>query len=58
MEGLELSGSPTYVNGRTVKDSVCCAAVAKFIPQLPKLRAEGVATWRPDDAWAFTLAAR
>jgi iron complex outermembrane receptor protein len=58
LEGLELSGSVTYVIGKTVKDTVFPAAVNKFIPQLPKLRAEGVATWRPDDAWAFTLAAR
>jgi iron complex outermembrane recepter protein len=32
--------------------------VNKLIPQLPKLRANLVATYRPDNAWAFTLGAR
>ena len=56
--GMELSGSLTYVNGRIVKDSAFAAAVGKFIPQLPKLRGEAVATYHFNDALAFTLAAR
>ena len=56
--GLELSGSLTAVDGRTVRDSAFAAAVNKCIPQLPKLRANALATYRPDDAWAFTLGAR
>jgi iron complex outermembrane receptor protein len=58
VEGLELSGSVTYVIAKTVKDTVFPAAINKFIPQVPKLRAEGVMTYRPDNIWAFTLAAR
>ena len=30
----------------------------KFVPQLPKWRANAVATYRPDDDWSFTLGAR
>ncbi len=56
--GLELSGSLTYSNGRTTKDTAFAAAVGKFIPQLPKLRANAVATYRPNEDWSFTLGAR
>ena len=56
--GLELSGSLTYVNGRTIKDTAFPAAVGKFTPQLPKLRGDAVATYHLSDALAFTLAGR
>jgi iron complex outermembrane recepter protein len=62
LDGLNLSGSLTYTDGHTVKDTAFAAAVGKFIPQLPKLRGNAVATYRPE--WldegklAFTLAAR
>jgi iron complex outermembrane recepter protein len=56
--GLELSGNLTAVDARIVRDSAFAAAVNKLIPQLPKLRANLVATYRPDNAWAFTLGAR
>jgi iron complex outermembrane receptor protein len=46
IDRLDLSGSVTWVNGRIVKDTVLSAAVGKFIPQLPKLRAEAVACYR------------
>jgi iron complex outermembrane receptor protein len=58
LDGLELSGSLTYANGRIVKDSAFAAAVGKFIPQLPKLRGEAVATYHFTDALAATLAGR
>jgi iron complex outermembrane receptor protein len=54
---LELMGSLTAVDARTVRDSAFAAAVNKFLPQLPKLRANAMATYRLD-AWAFTLGAR
>ena len=56
--GLELAGSITYTDGRTVADAAFPAAVNKFVPQLPKWRANAVATYRPDDDWSFTLGAR
>jgi iron complex outermembrane receptor protein len=58
LDGLELSGSITYADGRIVKDPVFPAAVGKVIPQLPRWRGEAVATWHFDDALAFTLAGR
>jgi iron complex outermembrane receptor protein len=56
--GLELSGNLTAVDGRIVRDSAFINAVNKHIPQLPALRANLLATYRPDDAWAVTLGAR
>jgi iron complex outermembrane receptor protein len=58
LEGLELSGSFTFVNSRIVADAAFPKAVGKRTPQVPKWRASLVATYHPDDAWAFTLAAR
>jgi iron complex outermembrane receptor protein len=57
-DGLDLSGSLTYVDGHTIKDTAFPAAVGKFIPQLPKLRGEAVATYHVTDALALTLAGR
>ena len=56
--GLELSGSLTYADGRTVRDTAFPAAVHKLIPQLPPWRVNAVATYRPDNDWSFTLGAR
>jgi iron complex outermembrane receptor protein len=58
MPGLELMGSVTFVDGRIVRDTAFAAAVNKYIPQLPKLRGNLVATYRPDDDWSFTAGAR
>ena len=55
--GLELMGSLTAVDARITADSAFSAAVNRFIPQVPKLRANVMATYRIDD-WAFTLGAR
>jgi len=49
--------SLTAVDARITADSGFAAAVNKFIPQVPKLRANVMATYRIDD-WAFTLGAR
>ncbi|MEJ0042535.1 MAG: TonB-dependent receptor [Rhizomicrobium sp.] len=56
--GLEVTGSVTYADGRIVKDPVFPNAVGKVIPQLPRWRGAAVATYRPDDRLAVTLAAR
>ena len=55
--GLELMGSLTAVDARITRDTAFAAAVNKFLPQLPKLRANAMATYRLDN-WAFTLGAR
>ncbi len=56
--GLELMASLTAADGRIRQDSAFAAAVGKFIPGVPKLKANAAATWRPDDQWSFTLGAR
>jgi iron complex outermembrane receptor protein len=56
--GLELAGSITYADGRTIADAAFPAAVKKLVPQLPKWRGNAVATYRPDTVWSFTLGAR
>jgi len=55
IDRLDLSGSITYVNGRTVKDIAFPAAVGKYIPQLPKLRGEAVVSYRALDDLTLTL---
>ena len=47
VKGLELSGWITYVDAQTARDRAFPAAVGKDLPQLPKLRASALATYRP-----------
>lgn len=56
--GLELMASFTAADARIRGDRAFAAAVGKFIPGVPKLKANAVATYRPDDKLSFTLAAR
>jgi iron complex outermembrane receptor protein len=55
--GLELMGSLTAADGRIRQDNAFAAAVGKFIPGVPKLKANAVTTYRLED-WVFTLGAR
>ena len=56
--GLELMASLTAADGRIRQDNAFAAAVGKFIPGVPKLKANLLATYRPDDKWSFTVGAR
>jgi len=56
--GIDLSGSITYSDARTVKDAVFPAAVGKLLPSVPHWKASAVVTWRPVDAISLTAAAR
>jgi len=56
--GLEVMASLTAADGRIRQDNGFAAAVGKFIPGVPKLKANAVATYRPDDSWSFTVGAR
>ncbi|CAB3749028.1 TonB-dependent receptor [Paraburkholderia humisilvae] len=63
IKGLSLSGNLTYVNARILEDdgfvsSSGSTAVGKQVPYVPTWRAMLAATYRPDNRWAFTLAAR
>ncbi len=58
IEGLELMGSLTATDARIRQDDVFAPAVGKFIPGVPKLKANTMATYRLDNQWSFTLGAR
>jgi iron complex outermembrane receptor protein len=55
--GLELMGSLTAADGRIKRDSAFAAAANKFIPGVPKLKGNILATYRVD-RWSFSLGAR
>jgi iron complex outermembrane receptor protein len=62
--GLELFGSVTYVDSRTLSDPTFVStiggttAVGKWVPNVPQWRSTFGATYRPNDSWAYTVAAR
>jgi iron complex outermembrane receptor protein len=64
IRGLSLSGSLTYVNARILEDDGFVSttpgdtAVGKHVPNVPTWRTTLEATYRPDNRWAYTLAAR
>jgi iron complex outermembrane receptor protein len=58
IDGLSLSGSVTWVDPKITRDNAFQAAEGKQLPQVPNWRATLVATWRPGERWAFTLAGR
>lgn len=66
IRGLELSGSVTYVDARITGNNGYvppttipgATSVGKHTPYVPTWRATAVATYRPDERWAYTLAAR
>ncbi len=63
IRGLELSGSVAFVDSTILSnDSFVSAAgttsQGKHAPYVPRWRATAVATYRPNAAWAFTLAGR
>jgi len=55
---VDLSGSVTLADPKTVSDPAFPAAEGKLIPQVPRRRATLVATWRPIDRLSLTAAAR
>jgi iron complex outermembrane receptor protein len=63
--GLDLAGSLTWVDSRILSDpefrnaaGVLTDVTGKYTPNIPRLKATGVATYRYDDNWSGTLAAR
>ncbi|MBR1220025.1 TonB-dependent receptor [Bradyrhizobium sp. U87765 SZCCT0131] len=67
-QGLQLFGSITYVNSRIVSDPTWAGTnpltnlpdtvVGKRVPYVPDWRAKFGATYRPNEQWAYTIAAR
>lgn len=55
---VDVSGSVTYTDATTRKDTAFPAAVGKLLPSVPRWKATAIVTWRPTDAVALTTAAR
>jgi iron complex outermembrane receptor protein len=62
--GLRLFGSVTYVDSRVLSDPTFVSTIGgttadgKRVPNVPDWRATLGATYRPNDNWAYTVAAR
>ena len=62
--GLQLFGSVTYVDSRILSDPTFVStiggttAVGKQVPNVPEWRSTLGATYRPNESWAYTVAAR
>jgi iron complex outermembrane receptor protein len=65
IKGLQLFGSVTYVDSRILSDPTFVNAsgqpenvVGKEVPNVPQWRSTFGVTYRPNDTWAYTVAAR
>ncbi|MBX3660479.1 MAG: TonB-dependent receptor [Ramlibacter sp.] len=58
LRGLELGSSLTWTDSKITRNDKFPASVGQWQPRIPRWRATAVATWRPDDRWSYTLAAR
>ena len=57
-KGVDLGASLTYADSKTVANASNPASIGKWQPRVPRWRSTVYATYRPDDRWAFTVAAR
>ena len=55
---LDVSGSLTYVNAVTAKDTAFPAAVGKLLPSVPHWKGSAIVSWRASDALTISTAAR
>jgi iron complex outermembrane recepter protein len=55
---LDLQGSVTYADARTVANAALPAAVGKLLPSVPHWKITAVATWRATERWTLTAAGR
>jgi len=58
IRGLDLGGSLTWANSRITANTANPASVGKWQPRVPRWRATAWATYKPDERWALTVAAR
>jgi iron complex outermembrane receptor protein len=62
--GLQLFGSVTYVDSRILSDPTFVSTIGgttangKRVPNVPEWRSAFGVTYRPNDSWAYTVAAR
>ena len=57
-KGVDLGASLTYADSKTVANANNPASVGKWQLRVPRWRSTVYATYKPDDRWAFTVAAR
>jgi len=55
---IDLAGSATFSDAKTRANAVLPASVGKRLPQVPRWKLTGAATWHPAPPVALTLAAR
>ena len=55
---IDVSGSVTYADAITLRDTAFTAAQGKLLPQVPRWRATVVTTWRPLYGLSLTAAGR
>jgi iron complex outermembrane receptor protein len=55
---LELNTSVTYARSKIVANAGMPSSVGKYQPRVPKLRATAQLTYRPNEAWSVSYAAR
>lgn len=58
VRGFDLSGSVTYADAITRRNTAFPAAQGKRLPSVPNRKAVAVATWHPADRIALTAAGR
>lgn len=58
LRGLDLSGSLTYADSRTVRNDANPASVGRWQPRVPQWRAAALADWRVSAQWSTSLGAR
>jgi iron complex outermembrane recepter protein len=63
VRGLQLFGSVTYVDSRILSDPTFVSltgttATGKRVPNVPEWRSKFGVTYRPNESWAYTVAAR
>ena len=56
--GIDLQASLTYADAITSRNTAFPAAVGKLLPSVPRWKGTAVVTWRPDERWTLTTAAR
>ncbi|MFL6657532.1 MAG: TonB-dependent receptor domain-containing protein, partial [Massilia sp.] len=58
IQGLDLNGSMTFTDSIIAANSALQSSVGKQQPRVPRWRATGVASYKQDARWSYTLAAR
>ena len=58
IKGFDLTGNVTYAHAVTLENTNNPTTVGKYWVRVPRIRANFIGTYRPDDKWTTSLAAR